>query len=61
VLGALPALLIRPGVARSGLKLILEPPFLAMVLVGTIFLCVAASLLSFGKVARIDPDLVFRS
>jgi hypothetical protein len=32
-----------------------------MVLVGTIFLCVAASLLSFGKVARIDPDLVFRS
>jgi putative ABC transport system permease protein len=61
VLGAVPALLLRPGVARSGLKLILEGPFLAMVLVGTIFLCVAASLLSFGKVARIDPDLVFRS
>jgi putative ABC transport system permease protein len=61
VLGAVPALLIRPGVARSGLKLILEGPFLAIVLVGTIFLCVAASLLSFGKVARIDPDLVFRS
>jgi ABC-type lipoprotein release transport system permease subunit len=61
VLGAVPALLMRPGVARSGLKLILEPQFLAVVLVGTIVLCVAASLLSFSKVAHIDPDLVFRS
>jgi putative ABC transport system permease protein len=61
VLGAVPALLMRPGVARSGLKLILEPQFLAVVLVGTIVLCVAASVLSFSKVAHIDPDLVFRS
>jgi len=60
VLGAIPALLIRPVVAGAGLKLILQPSFMAAVLVGTLVFCVAASLLSFTKVARIDPGLVFR-
>src|SRR5205807_7431120 len=53
VLGAIPALLIRPVVANAGLKLILQPSFMAVVLVGTVVFCVAASLLSFTKVARI--------
>ena len=60
VLGTVPALLLRPAVAGAGLKLILQPSFLAAVLVGTVIFCVAASLLSFRKVARLDPDLVFR-
>src|SRR5262249_39131157 len=54
-LGAIPALFIRPAMARSGLQLILQPEFLAMVLAGTVALCIAAALLSFNKVARIDP------
>jgi len=45
---------------RCGLKLILQPSFMAAVLVGTLVFCIAASLLSFTKVARIDPGLVFR-
>jgi putative ABC transport system permease protein len=60
VLGAIPALLIRPAVAGAGLKLILQPAFMAAVLAGTVVFCVAASLLSFTKVAGIDPGLVFR-
>src|SRR6266849_5310173 len=60
VLGAIPALLIRPAVAGAGLKLILQPSFMAAVLVGTVVFCIAASLVSFTKVARIDPGLVFR-
>ena len=60
-LGAIPALLIRPAVARGGLQLILQPSFMALVLGGTVAFCIAASLLSFNKVAGIDPGLVFRT
>jgi len=59
--GAIPALLIRPAMARGGLQLILQPSFMAAVLGGTVAFCIAASLLSFNKVARIDPGLVFRT
>jgi putative ABC transport system permease protein len=59
--GAIPALLIRPTMARGGLQLILQPSFMAVVLGGTVAFCIAASLLSFKKVAGIDPGLVFRT
>lgn len=50
-----------PLAAKVDLKLILPLPFVAAVGLGTAALCVAASMLSFRKVASIDPGLVFRS
>lgn len=47
--------------SKVHLKLIMPWPFVALVAVGTVLLCLAASLLSFRKVANIDPGLVFRS
>ncbi|HPA52235.1 MAG TPA: ABC transporter permease [Thermoanaerobaculia bacterium] len=58
--GALFALAAAPGMAKAGLQLIITPGFGAAVLVGTVLLCLAASLVSFRKVAALDPALVFR-
>jgi putative ABC transport system permease protein len=58
--GALLALAAGPGMEKAGLKLILTPDFGAIVLVGTVLLCLAASMVSFRKVAALDPALVFR-
>ena len=52
--------LLRPAMAKIDLKLIISPSFAAMVGVGTLVLCLAAAMISFRKVARIDPALVFR-
>jgi putative ABC transport system permease protein len=60
VLGAIPAYLLRPLIAKADLKLIITPQFAAVVFAGTIVLCLAAAVLSFRKVAAIDPALVFR-
>jgi putative ABC transport system permease protein len=60
VLGAVPAYLLRPLVARADLKLIITPQFAALVFAGTVALCLAAAVISFRKVAAIDPALVFR-
>ena len=46
--------------AQIGLKLIISPEFAAIVFVGTLALCLVAALVSFRKVATIDPALVFR-
>lgn len=48
-------------VAKLGLQLIIPPVFVAVVFAGTVALCLAASLVSFHKVASIDPALVFRA
>jgi putative ABC transport system permease protein len=61
VLGAIPAYLLRPLIAKADLKLIITPHFAAVVFAGTIVLCLAAAILSFRKVAAIDPALVFRA
>ena len=61
VLGLLPSYAIRPLVARGDLKLMIPPLFAGVVFVGTIVMCVAAGMISFRKVANIDPQLVFRS
>jgi putative ABC transport system permease protein len=61
VLGAIPSFAIRPLVERGDLKLILPMPLTAVVFVGTLVLCLLAAIISFRKVASIDPGLVFRT
>lgn len=60
VLGYLPAQLLKPVIASAGLKLIIAPELTLLVLVGTVVLCLVSALVSFRKVASIDPALVFR-
>jgi putative ABC transport system permease protein len=47
--------------AGAGLKLIIPFPLVVLVFAGTILLCLGASMVSFRKVAGIDPALVFRT
>ena len=61
VLGHLPAQFLKPVIASAGLKLIIAPELTLVVLVGTIALCLVSALISFRKVASIDPALVFRT
>jgi putative ABC transport system permease protein len=61
VLGYVPAQLLKPVIAGADLKLIIEPSVAAVVFVGTLLLCLASALVSFRKVASIDPALVFRT
>jgi putative ABC transport system permease protein len=60
VLGAVPAYLLQPLIAKADLKLIITPQFAALVFAGTVALCLSAAVISFRKVAAIDPALVFR-
>jgi putative ABC transport system permease protein len=59
-LGAALAYALRPVMAGVDLKLVVAPRLAAYVFVGTLALCVGASALSFRKVARLDPAIVFR-
>jgi putative ABC transport system permease protein len=59
-LGSALAYGLRPAMAAIDLNLILTPAFAASVFAGTLALCLGASVLSFRKVAAIDPALVFR-
>lgn len=61
VLGYVPAQLLKPAIAASGLKLIIAPEVTGVVLAGTVLLCLTSALVSFRKVAGIDPALVFRT
>ena len=60
-LGALQAFALRPVIAKIDLKLIIPMELYVLVLIGAIVLCLAAAMISFRKVARIDPALVFRT
>ena len=60
VLGYIPAQFLKPVIASAGLKLIIAPELTLVVLVGTVALCLVSALVSFRKVAGIDPALVFR-
>ena len=60
-LGGLLTLAIRPALASVDLKLIIPSSLAAFVFAGTIVMCLAASIVSFRKVAGIDPALVFRT
>lgn len=47
-------------VAQAGLHMELSATMLVTVFAGAVLLCLAAALVSFHKVARIDPAMVFR-
>jgi len=58
--GRLMAFALAPAMAKIRLKLIIPTEFAAIVFAGTVVLCLVAALVSFRKVAKIDPALVFR-
>ncbi len=60
-MGLVPAYALGPAVRSLDLKLIIPTPFVGIVFVGTVIMCLAASAISFRKVASIDPGLVFRT
>lgn len=60
-LGALQAFALRPVMAKIDLKLIIPTGLYVAVLAGAVVLCLAAAIISFRKVASIDPALVFRT
>ena len=59
--GALQAFAIRPLMYKIDLKLIIPNSLFIIVFIGSILLCLTASMVSFRKVASIDPALVFRT
>jgi putative ABC transport system permease protein len=61
VFGVIPSFAIRPLVEKGDLKLIIPTDFAITVFLGTVVLCLVASMVSFRKVASIDPSLVFRA
>lgn len=60
-LGAMQAFALRPVMEKIDLKLIIPTPLYVAVFAGAVLLCLSAALISFRKVASIDPALVFRS
>ena len=49
-----------PVLARLELRMIVSPILAALVFVGTQVMCLGAAILSFRKVAGLDPAMVFR-
>jgi putative ABC transport system permease protein len=60
-LGGLLTWALRPALASIDLKLIIPTPLAGFVFAGTVVLCLASAIVSFRKVAGIDPALVFRT
>jgi len=52
---------VRPAMAEIHLNVLLLPGFTSTVFVGTVVMCLGAAMLSFRRVATIDPALVFRA
>lgn len=61
VLGMLQTYAIRPLIESIDLKLIIPNSLSVTVFFGALLLCLAAAMISFRKVASIDPALVFRT
>jgi putative ABC transport system permease protein len=61
VLGCGMAAALAPALRAIDLRMVVPPLGVAIVFVGTLALCLAASIVSFRKVASLDPALVFRS
>lgn len=51
----------RPGMAKLHLNLVIVPQFWLATFFGTMVFCMIAAVISFRKVARLDPAMVFRS
>lgn len=60
VMGYIPAYFLGPLVAKLDLKLIIDLQLVIIVFIGTVLLCLTAAMISFRKVASVDPALVFR-
>jgi len=60
-IGCLMSLAMRPAMAKLYLNVLISPGFAAAVFVGTLLMCLGAAMLSFKRVAGIDPALVFRT
>ena len=60
-IGGLMAMGMRPLMARLYLNVLVTPGFAATVFVGTVLMCLGAAMVSFRRVATIDPALVFRT
>jgi putative ABC transport system permease protein len=61
VLGGILSWAMRPAMAKLYLNVLISPSFAAAVFVGTLVMCLGAAMLSFRRVAGIDPALVFRT
>jgi len=61
LLGAIPSYAVRPLIEAEGLKLVIGDTLISLTAVGTLVMCLAAAMISFRKVAGIDPALVFRT
>ncbi len=59
--GAAMAFALQPAMAKINLKLIISQEFALQVFAGTLLLCLVSAVISFRKVAKIDPALVFRT
>lgn len=55
-----PVFALRHFAAQAGLKIQITPELGVAVLLGTIVMCIGAGAISFKKIAKIDPALVFR-
>src|SRR5205814_4145472 len=60
-IGAAMTLAVGPATAKVGLKLIMLPHLWGITAAGTLLFCLLAAMVSFRKVARLDPAMVFRS
>jgi putative ABC transport system permease protein len=60
-LGGVLSWAMRPLMAKLHLSVLVSPAFAATVFAGTVLMCLGAAMLSFRRVARIDPALVFRA
>ena len=60
-LGAVQAYALAPVMTKIDLKLVIPNQLLLAVFFGSILLCLSAAMISFRKVASIDPALVFRA
>ena len=61
VLGSAISYAISPLMEKLHLNVLVTVPFAAAVFVGTLIMCLGAAMLSFRRVASIDPALVFRT
>lgn len=61
VLGVIPSFVAQAVVRRANLEIIIPPLLVGLVFIGTVVMCLAAAMISFRKVAGIDPALVFRT
>jgi putative ABC transport system permease protein len=61
VVGGAISMAMRPLMAKLYLNVLVSPAFAGAVFLGTLAMCLGAAMLSFRRVAGIDPALVFRA